>query len=152
MTEMKNMKRFVAIIVTLAAMSFLSGCFEGEQTAVTRLEQSNLSNSQMRAYPFLRIMSNDTYFPGFLVKKGQALLVDLCFQIEAGDPKTETELFKLTHATTKEFNALQGEFLLNDSEFETVAVEAIVLDYGAIASAYGFNPPLELLVGPSEFW
>lgn len=152
MDGVKDLKQLTIVIMSLITLGTASGCTGSDQTAKHRVEQSNLTNPQMRVHPFLQTMSNDGYFPDFLVEKGKTILVELCFQIEADNPKTNTELFRMTHAAAKKFDALQDEFIANGSEIETVATEAIVLDYAVVAAAYGLDAPLELVIGPAEFW
>ena len=96
-----------------------------------------ITNEILHGYSFLKEMSEDTYFPGFLVEKGQNILVRLCEQIELHRPKEEAALYVLTHAATDEFNALATEFEEHDSEIETVARDCIGRDFAFISAAYG---------------
>src|SRR5688572_30801499 len=97
-----------------------------------------ITNDQLKNYPFLQEMYEDGYFPTFLVDKGKAILVRLCETIEARKPADNDSLLQLTHVATDEFNALAEEFLENDSEIETVARDAIGVDFAFIVKAYGF--------------
>jgi hypothetical protein len=103
------------------------------------MKQSDLKNDKVKAYPFLKRMYGDDYFPNYLVKKGEDILVDLCFQIENKMPQNLDELYVLTHAATDKFNELEAEFEENDSEIETAARDCIGMDFDFIAHAYGFE-------------
>lgn len=105
----------------------------------TTMPTTELTNEQMRNYPFLSEMYEDEYFPKFLVDKCQTILINLCKQIEAKQPKNLNELYILTHAATEKINDLEDEFDEHDSEIETIAREAIAVDFEAIANAYGYT-------------
>lgn len=111
-----------------------------------------LNNQTMANHPFLKDMYTDTYFPDDLVKKGENILVELCWQIEQEKPASLEELYKLTHAATDRFNLLQEEFWDRDSEIETVARDTIGMDFHAIALAYGFaDADIEELISPRDW-
>jgi hypothetical protein len=110
-----------------------------------------MTNEKLQSYPFLKGMVEDSYFPAFLVEKGQQILVRLCEQIEQQRPQDETALYGLTHAATNEFNTLAAEFEEHDSEIETVARDCIAMDFGFIAAAYGFNADLEELIATRDW-
>jgi hypothetical protein len=110
-----------------------------------------ITNESLRDYPFLKEMSEDTYFPEFLVNKGRQILVRLCENIELQKPQGEAALYVLTHAATEEFNALAREFEDNDSEIETVARDCIGTDFGFIAEAYGFSADPEELIATRDW-
>ena len=96
-------------------------------------------------------MSADPYFPDALVDTAKALLISLCAEVEAKQPKTDAEFLALTHATTEAFNELQEDFEDQDSEIETVAREAICEDFELIAQCYGFDIDIEDVVGPRDW-
>jgi len=102
-------------------------------------DKTKLKNEKIRNHEFLKEMYDDSYFPDFLVDKGQDILLDLCFQIEQSQVSSLEELYKLTHCATEKFNELQAEFEDNDSEIETAARECIAMDFEFIASSYGFT-------------
>jgi hypothetical protein len=110
-----------------------------------------ITNGKLQGYSFLKEMSEDTYFPAFLVEKGQSILIRLCEQIEQQRPKDEAALYVLTHAATDEFNALATEFEEHDSEIETVARDCIGTDFGFISAAYGFNADPEELIATRDW-
>lgn len=103
------------------------------------LKQTDLTNEQVKNYPFLREMYEDEYYPNNLVDKGKDILTNLCAHIEQKPLKNLEELYTLTHAATDKFNNLQEEFDENDSEIETVARECIGADFKFIATSYGFK-------------
>ena len=111
-----------------------------------------ISNEQIRAYAFLECMANDDYFPAELVDKGRQILLRLSERIEREMPADEAALYRLTHASTNEFNVLEEEFYDADSEIETVARECIAADFEFIANAYGFeNADVEELIATREW-
>jgi hypothetical protein len=105
----------------------------------------------LKNYPFLQELYEDEYFPTFLVDKGKAILVRLCEAIEARKPTDNDSLLELTHAATNEFNALDDEFVENDSEIETVAREVIAADFEFIVKAYGFDIDIEDVIGTRDW-
>jgi hypothetical protein len=111
----------------------------------------SIANEKMRSYPFLAEMYEDDYFPKNLVDKGRLILVRLCERIESEKPQTLEALYQLTHAATEEFNELAGEFEEQESEIETVARDAIGVDFEAIAEAYGFEADVEELIAPRDW-
>jgi hypothetical protein len=113
---------------------------------------ASLTNEKMRDYPFLASMYRDGYFPDFLVDKVRDILVQLCRQIEATRPQSLEALYQLTHAATEKINALEAEFIANESELETEAREVMGADFEEIAKAYGFeNADVEELIAPREW-
>jgi len=111
-----------------------------------------IENETMRAYPFVADMVRDPYFPDSEVKKVQAVLRELCVQIEAERPKSLAELYPLTHAATERINDLQNDFADAGSEIETGARESIAADFAAIAKAYGFDDAdMETLIAPRDW-
>ena len=110
-----------------------------------------INNNKLQQYPFLKEMYNDSYFPDFLVDKGQAILIELCLDIQNKQPRDLKELYALTHSATDQFNRLADEFEQNDSEIETAAREAIALDFAIITDAYGFDAELEELIAPRHW-
>lgn len=103
-----------------------------------------IDNETMRAYPFVADMVRAPYFPDAEVKKVQAVLRELCAQIEAERP--------LTHAATERINDLQNDFADAGSEIETGARESIAADFVVIAKAYGFDDAdAEQLIAPRDW-
>jgi hypothetical protein len=94
---------------------------------------------------------NDSYFPKQLVDEGKAILIELCYQIESTNPKTNEELIILTHETTEKFNRLNSWFIKEGSEIETVAREAIASDIEYIAKTYGFKADIEALISNRDW-
>ena len=111
-----------------------------------------ITNSDMKDYVFLEGMYKDRYYPRFLVDKLKDILVRLCEAIEREQPQDDEALLNLTHAATREINALADEFVDNESEIKTVAREAIAGDFRMIASAYDFVAvDVEDLIEPREW-
>ena len=110
-----------------------------------------ITNPELQSYPFLREMYEDSYFPDYLVDKGKQILLRLCERIEAENPTSDDEVYRLTHAATEEFNDLDEEFAENDSEIETVAREAIGADFRFIVKAYGFDLDPEEIIAPRDW-
>ena len=110
------------------------------------MTQDAINNEKLKSYAFLKCMYDDAYFPKFLVDKGKSILVELCLEIEATQPKNLDELYKLTHASTEKFNNLEDEFYKNDSEIETAARECIGENFEFIATSYGFKADREELI------
>ncbi len=115
------------------------------------LKQSGLLNPIMADYRFLEYMAQDSYFPSYLVRKGQNILVTLCYEIESQSPKSPRQVYKLTHAATRKFNALQAAFFREDSEIETAAAENIARDIAFIGKSYGFDLKIEKAISP-RYW
>jgi hypothetical protein len=114
-------------------------------------KQTDLSNAQMKNYAFLECMYEDKYFPPQLVDKCKGVLVDLCFRIEKEQPQSVEALYALSHEATNGINALQEEFFAQGSEIETAAAECLAMDFLAIASAYGFEADVEMLIATREW-
>jgi hypothetical protein len=110
-----------------------------------------ITNTKMSTYAFLADMVSDGYFPPHLVKKGQAILVRLCEDIEKQKPQSLGQLYTLAHRATEEFNELGREFEEEGSELETAARENIGADMDAMATAYGFDADVEELIAPREW-
>ncbi|MFG1664851.1 DUF5713 family protein [Streptomyces sp. Y7] len=98
----------------------------------------NISNEQVIGHPFLKGLYRDAYYPDAVVDRGKGILLRLCERIEAERPAGLAELYRLTHAATDEFNALQDEFWAAGSEIETVAREEMAEDFWFVAGAYGY--------------
>jgi hypothetical protein len=120
-------------------------------TTASQLQAMPITNDTITAYTFLKEMSQDAYFPDFLVTKGQQILLRLCEQIELTAPQDAVQLCQLTHAATQEFNALGEEFEDNGSELETAARDCIGTDFEFIAKAYGFEVDVEELIATREW-
>lgn len=110
------------------------------------------TNPQVAAYPFLKGMDEDDYFPDHLVGRGKAILLRLCERIEAERPSDLAALYALTHAATEEFNALDEELHAAGSEIETAARDWIAEDFWFVAKSYGFTEAdIEKLVAPRDW-
>jgi Family of unknown function (DUF5713) len=110
-----------------------------------------IANEQLKNYPFLQGMYDDEYFPNFLVDKGKQILIRLCENIEAQQPKNSESLFRLTHSATNEFNDLDEEFQDNGSELETVARDVIGDNFAFIVQSYGFNVDIEDVIATRDW-
>lgn len=115
------------------------------------MKQSDLSNEAMRNYAFVQCMYEDEFFPPKLVDKCKDILVELCFRMEKEHPKSLDALYVLTHEATNRLNGLQDEFFAQESEIETAAAECLAMDFLAIASAYGFEADVEMLIATREW-
>jgi len=140
------MKIKLALLLSIV----LVGCSLNKTKSVNKksiaVNQSSIKNEKLKNYSFLKDMYQDSYFPNFLVDKGKEILIKLCIQIEAENPESLTELYKLTHTATNKFNDLEEEFGENGSELETGARESIGGDFAFIAQAYGFDADIEELI------
>lgn len=111
-----------------------------------------IENEKIRNRELLAEMYADDYFPNFLVDKIKAILLDLCEQIERGQPKDDESLLKLTHAATERINGLAEEFEENDSELETGAREAMGAEFEFIVRTYGFaDVDIEDVIEPRDW-
>ncbi|GAA1852615.1 DUF5713 family protein [Actinomadura bangladeshensis] len=111
-----------------------------------------LTNEQVNEHAFLKEMYEDDYYPARVVDKGRTILMRLCERIEAERPADLAALYLLTHAATEEFNVLEEEFLAADSEIETVARDAIGMEFWFVATAYGFaDADTEELIAPRNW-
>lgn len=111
-----------------------------------------ITNQEVLKHNFLREMYDDGYFPDFLVDKIKVILLDACQQIELKQPKSDEELFLITHAAVEKINELEEEFEENDSELETAAREAMGADFDFVVKAYGFsNVDIEDVIAPREW-
>jgi hypothetical protein len=112
----------------------------------------SVRNERIGNHRFLQGMYRDGYFPDYLVDRGVEILLRLCERIEIENPADVESLYVLTHATTREFNALDADFDAAGSEIETVAREVIGADFRFIASAYGFAyADAEELIGTRDW-
>ncbi|MEU2062781.1 DUF5713 family protein [Streptomyces sp. NPDC013455] len=111
-----------------------------------------IGNTQVAGYAFLAALYEDGYYPDRALDKGRAVLLALCERIEAERPADLGALYRLTHAATEEFNALEEDFEEAGSEIETVAREEIAGDFRFVARAYGFpDADVEELIAPREW-
>lgn len=94
----------------------------------------NISNPQVTAYPFLKALYADDYYPDHVLDRGRDILLRLCERIETERPADLAALYVLTQAATEEFNELQGD----DFDIETIGREAIAEEFWFVAQAYGF--------------
>ena len=144
---MKFIKRILSVSLTIIGFA----CNSGNQN-IPQHDQKEIKNQELANYSFLSGMYQDSYFPTYLVDKGKNILINLCLEIEKTNPKTLTELYKLTHNATRQFNALAYEFDANGSEIETVAREVIALDIEFIARSYNFpHADVEELIAPRDW-
>lgn len=111
----------------------------------------SIQNLQILSHSFLHDMEADSYFPAAQVAKGKTILLKLCETIEAKKPNSLGQLYAITHAATKEFNALGEELEENGSELETAARESIGADFEFIAKAYGFDADVEELIATRDW-
>lgn len=112
----------------------------------------SITNQQAAGRAFLRDMYADSYFPDHVVDRGRTILLSLCERIESEQPSDLQALYRLSHAATEEFNALEAEFEAAGSEIETVARECIAADFRFVASAYGFtHADAEELIGTRDW-
>ncbi|WP_026341367.1 DUF5713 family protein [Actinomadura atramentaria] len=111
-----------------------------------------ITNEQVSEHRFLEEMFGDTYFPDHLVERGKQILLRFCERIEAERPADLPALYALSAAATAEFNELQEDFWAAGSEIETAARDCIAVDFGFVATAYGFpNADLEELVADRDW-
>jgi hypothetical protein len=96
-------------------------------------------------------MYDDDYFPTGCVDKVAAVFVALCERIERERPRDLAALYGLTQAATDQINDLQDDFLAHGSEIETAAREAIVDEFEAVATAYGFQADREDLAATRDW-
>lgn len=136
---MKPLFVFIISFLSIGAVSVSAG----------ELEQPK--NKAVLNYNFLDEMYQDTYFPSKLVDKGKRILLALCSDIEAKNPKSNEGVYVLTHKATIAFNVLAMEFEQNGSEIETAAREAIATDISFILTAYGFKADLEEAIAPRDW-
>ncbi|HHW4678916.1 MAG TPA: DUF5713 family protein [Xylella sp.] len=110
-----------------------------------------IQDEQVRHYPFLSEMYEDTYFPNGLVDRARGILIRLCEQIEAQHPAEIDQFYALTHAATEEFNALALVLEQHGSGIETVARNCITADFAFIATAYGYQAETEAMIENSDW-
>ena len=110
-----------------------------------------IANETMSQHSFLTGMYSDGYFPDICVDKVKSVLVRLCESIEAEKPTDLAGLYRLTHASTEEINALEEFFEEHDSELETGARETMGDDFATIAAAYGFDADIEELIATRDW-
>ncbi|EDY42898.1 DUF5713 family protein [Streptomyces sp. SPB074] len=109
-------------------------------------------NPALRGHRFLDALYDDDYFPAPVLDRGVAILRRLCARIEAAPPAGLPGLYALTHAATREFNALEAAFEEAGSEIETVAREEICEEFWRISRAYGFEEAdVDELTAPREW-
>jgi hypothetical protein len=109
-------------------------------------------NPQITEHTFLAELYQDSYYPDHVVDKGKEILLRMCDRIEAERPANLEALYAITHAATEEFNELQDAFDEAGSELETVARDAIGMDFDFIASAYGYaDADIEELIATRDW-
>ena len=117
------------------------------------IDYSKVKNEQIKADQFLQALYDDPYFPDQAVVKVEAVLRDLCVDIERENPATLDDLYLLTCAATDKVNDLQDDFLEADSQIETFAREVICEAFDVIANAYGFDDAdSEELTASRDWW
>lgn len=115
-------------------------------------QMKSIKNENVSAHEFLKDMYEDDYFPSHLVDKIKEILIQACEKIETQNPKTDEELFSITHKAVEQINELQAEFEDNNSELETAAREAMGADFDFIVKTYGFNEvDIEDVIAPREW-
>jgi hypothetical protein len=68
------------------------------------------------------------------------------------NPKSDDELFTITHPAVELINHLEEEFEENDSELETEAREVMGADFDFIAKTYGFQDvDIEDVIAPRDW-
>ena len=95
-----------------------------------------------RNYKLLEEMYQDEYYPDFLVDKVKAQLQKVIDLLESGETDREAVQEKLDEAVCY-INDLQGKFVLNDSEIETVARDCIGESVGYILEWFGIPIDVE---------
>lgn len=95
-----------------------------------------------RNYKLLEEMYEDEYYPDFLVDKVKAQLQKVIDLLESGETDREAVQEKLDEAVCA-INDLQGKFVLNDSEIETVARDCIGESVGYILEWFGIPIDVE---------
>lgn len=114
-------------------------------------QMKTLTEDEIDQLSLLEEMYQDGYFPNELVDRLKQILVDACRSIETTAPKSEAELYVITHAATERINDLQGDFEEAESEIETVARDSIAVSFGKVATVYGFEADLEELVATRDW-
>jgi hypothetical protein len=143
------MKRTICFLLFIGLISCNS---DGSKDLRQKMsEQKELTNAQIKSHSFLDCMYKDPYFPGFLVDKCKNILLEFCQEIETTRPSGLEELYKLSHISTNKLNALQNEFITNNSEIETGARECLGADFEFIAKAYHFEADVEELIATREW-
>ncbi len=143
MTRLEFIGWIMAGIVVLAAILFRSKS-PGDPTA--EASRNGITNPIVLSHDFLAGMYADDFYPNNLVRDGEAELLNLCRAIESTPPQTLDELYALTDQATRNFNALSGRFVTQNSDFETVAREAVAMEFHFIAESYGFEADIETLI------
>ncbi|MBA9049532.1 MULTISPECIES: DUF5713 family protein [Streptomyces] len=106
----------------------------------------------MKEHTFLAAQYGDAYYPDHALDKARAILLALCARIEAERPADLPAPYRLTHAASEEFNALEAQFEAAGSEIETVARDEVGGEFRYIARAYGFGEAdVEELIAPREW-
>ncbi|MBL4900909.1 MAG: hypothetical protein JKX76_14965 [Colwellia sp.] len=111
----------------------------------------SISNLKLKNHTFLNSLLLDPYYPNDLVTKGQKILEELCDKIETTKPESVVALYILTHEATNKFNALAEEFMVNNSEIETMAREVIGMDFDLIAEAYDYDTNSEEIIATRDW-
>lgn len=112
---------------------------------------TKLSDKQIDQLNLLDEMYYDGYFPNHLVDRLKAILIDVCKRIESENPKSESDLYVITHFATEQINDLQDVFADAGSEIETVARDSIGASFMKVATAYGFEADPEELIATRDW-
>lgn len=140
------MRKFLASVISIFSL--------GSGSTIAAPEKAVFDpphNETILAYEFLAEMYRDGYFPDFLVDKGKYILLRLCSEIESEKPKSDEDVYRLTHKATKGFNKLALEFEENESEIETAARDTIGSDIDFIMKTYGFDLDMEEAIAPRDW-
>lgn len=104
------------------------------------------TNNQVKTYPFLAELYQKEAFPNHLVDQAKELLLQLCATIEAEQPATVADFYKLTQATTAQLNDLGGLLEIEGEELEELIRESIALDMVMISLFYGYEAEAETMI------
>lgn len=150
---MNKLTKYKVIFLFVLAILFNTNSCNGSLNESQRyfIEQSTMKNDSIRKHSFLDCMYRDSYFPKFLVDKCKNILLELCKNIEDQKPKTNEDLYKLTHNSVKKINDLNAEFDDNDSDLETMARECLAADYLFITEVYGYKVDAEEMISNRDW-
>lgn len=94
------------------------------------------------SYSLLQEMTEDDYFPDFLVEQVKAEIQKVISLLESGETDTENIQRKLDEMTVA-INDLQEAFEENDSEIETVARDCIGTTVAYVLDWFGIPIDME---------
>lgn len=101
-------------------------------------------------YTLLKEMTDDEYFPPFLVEKIKKLITPVIYLLENGESDVDLIQENLDKMTIG-INDLQEEFEDNDSEIETVARESIAATIGYILNWFHIDIDIEDAIGERDW-